>query len=98
MRTRKRRETSKLILWCSWAAALTLTGLVAVCTFLMLDTSGLVALAGLAWGELTVAHGFYFWKAKNENRAKGSCQLVRHLAEKYGIDAAARFAELIFKD
>lgn len=93
----KSMETSKKILGGSWAAAITLTAIVIVGTFRQVDVSSLTILATSAWGELT-AHAFYYWKAKNENRSKGSQKLVRELAQEYGIDAAARFAEIIFKD
>jgi len=91
-------EKSKEILDRSWVAAITLTVIVIVGTFIPVDVTNLTILAGAAWTELTAAHGFYFWKAKNENRAKGAQKLVKELAKEHGIDAAARFAEIIFKD
>lgn len=91
-------ETSKKILGGSWIAAVTLTVMVIIGTFAQVSVSDLTILAGAAWTELTAAHGFYYWKAKNENRAKGAQKLVRELAADYGIDAAARFAEIVFKD
>ena len=94
----KKLETSKKILAGSWAVTLTLTAIVAAGNFMDKNVADITPLAALAWGELTAAHGFYYWKAKNENRAKGTQRLIKDLAEKYGIDAAARFAELIFKD
>ncbi len=94
----KSMETSKKILGGSWAAAITLTVIVVVGTFCRVDVSSLTILATSAWGELTAAHAFYYWKAKNENRSKGTQKLVRELAQEYGIDAVARFAEIIFKD
>lgn len=45
-----------------------------------------------AWG------GFYYWKSKNENRAKYAQKFVKSLADKYGIDAVCRICELILKD
>ena len=94
----KPMETSKKILAGSWAAALTLTVIVIVGTFLQVDVTNLTILAGAAWAELTAAHGFYYWKAKNENRSKGIQKLLTDMAEKHGIDAVARIAELIFKE
>ena len=91
--------TSKRILRWSWTAAIILTTVAVVAFFKTeKDISPLVTMASLAWGALTAAQGFYYWKAKNENRAKGAQKLVRELADKYGIENAARFAELIFKD
>lgn len=93
-----RIETSKLILIGSWAVALTLTGITIHGSYLGRDMSQVAMLAALSWGELTAAHGFYFWKAKNENRAKGTQKLIKDLAAKHGIDAVARIAELVFRD
>lgn len=88
-------ETSKKILIASWVVTVLLTIVAIYAAFQAVD---LTTLAGMAWAELTAAHGFYYWKAKNENRAKGTQALIRELAEKHGIDSAARFAEIIYKD
>lgn len=95
----KKIETSKKILLASWTGAVLLT-VIAICgVFRDLEhVSELTTMAGFAWAELTTAHGFYYWKSKNENRAKGSQKLIRDLANKYGIDSAAKFAEIIYKD
>ena len=45
-----------------------------------------------AWG------GFYFWKAKNENRAKYAQRFLKQFADKYGADVAVRVAEIVLKD
>lgn len=91
-------ETSKQILRWSWAVAIILSALVAYGTFAGRDVTNLTTLACCSWAEVAAAHGFYYWKAKNENRAKGTQQLIKDLAHDHGIEAAARFAELIFKD
>lgn len=93
----KRLETSKKILASSWAATITLSALCIIGAFLSVDMGSITPLASLAWGELTTAHAFYYWKAKNENRAKGAQKLVKDMAETYGIDTAARFTEIIYK-
>lgn len=90
--------TSKIILFVDFLVALSLTALVVVGAYLGKDVSEITPIA-IAWdAQLAVVIGFYFWKAKNENRAKGVQQLVRDLAEKYGIEAVARIAEIIFKE
>lgn len=94
----KTMETSKKILAGSWTATITLTALVIIGTFKEVDVTNLTTLAGLSWAELTAAHGFYYWKSKNENRHKGAQKLIRDLAQEHGIEAAARFAEIIYKD
>lgn len=94
----KTMETSKKILAGSWTAAIILTVIVIIGTFKQVDVTNLTILASASWAELTAAHGFYYWKSKNENRHKGAQKLIRELAKEHGIDAAARFAEIIYKD
>lgn len=95
----KKIEVSKKILLASWFAAIALTMVTIFGVFKELDdVTELTTLTGFAWAELTAAHSFYYWKSKNENRAKGSQKLIKDLATKYGIDAAANFAGIIYKD
>lgn len=95
----KKKETSKKILYASWFAAMLFTAIAIYGVFKGLEhVAELTTITGFAWGELTAAHGFYYWKAKNENRAKGTQKLIRDLAKKYGIEYAATFAEIIYKD
>lgn len=90
--------TSKWILLLDFAVALVLTAAVAVGSFLGRDMSEVSALA-LAWdGQLTVAVGFYYWKAKNENREKGVQKLITDMAEKYGVESVTSLAEIIYKE
>lgn len=91
-------EFSKKLLLSSWIVTIVLTAIVVVGAFVGISTGDIYLLAALAWAELATAHGFYFWKAKNENRAKGVQKLVKELAKEYGIDGVARIAELIFRD
>lgn len=49
-------------------------------------------------GMTTASVGFYFWKAKNENRAKYAQKFMKQWAEKYGPEAAARITEIVLKD
>lgn len=95
----KRMETSKKLAYISDAAAIGLSAAVAygtLCT--SQDVSGLASTAGDAWIACGAANAFYFWKAKNENRSKYVMKLVKEWADKYGIDAVARLAEIILKD
>lgn len=64
------------------------------------DYNALSAMESLtiAWlGGTSVFTGFYCWKSKNENRAKYGQLFIRELAEKHGIEAAARFYEITVK-
>lgn len=102
MRKRRKRrrsvEFSKKALIVQYLISVVLIIIAVVATFTDHDVTGLAALAGastLCDGAVT---GFYFWKAKNENRAKYAQQFVVKFADKYGIDAAIRIAEVVLKD
>ena len=47
---------------------------------------------------MTALNAFYIWKAKNENRAKYAQEFVCKIADKYGVEAAALFAEVVLKE
>lgn len=90
--------TSKLILFVDFLVAITLTVLVVVGAFRRLDMSQVTTVA-LAWdGQLAVAVGFYYWKARHENRSKGTQKLVKDLIDQHGIEAVVRIAEIIYKE
>lgn len=59
------------------------------------------ALAALAGGSILI-DGYdtkhYFWKARNENRAKYAQKFVLKFADKYGIEAALRLAETVLRE
>ena len=63
-----------------------------------IPADGLYIVTPLAWAAFDVALGFYFWKSKNENRSKYTQKFVKQMAEKYGIDAALRAAEIVLRD
>ena len=91
-------EFSKRMLYLYCSISLFLILIVIVGTLLSIDVSVIAALAGTSlvvdgtWG------GFYLWKSKNENRAKYAQRFVMKFADKYGIDAAIRLAEVVLKD
>ena len=90
--------TSKLIILFSWISALVLTIIVIIGSFIGIDTSNITTIAGLAWGELTTAHAFYYWKSKNENRSKHAMKLVKSLADEYGMDAVTSLAAIVLQE
>ena len=67
-------------------------------TMMCRDVTALGVLAGAslmtdgAWG------GFYYWKSKNENRAKYAQKFLIRFADKYGAEIAVRLAEIVLKD
>ena len=58
----------------------------------------LYMIAPLSWAETGTATGFYFWKARTENRAKHGQAFLKEFAEKYSADIALRMAEIVLKD
>ena len=91
-------ETSKKALWLSWIAAIALTVIVIVGPRYEIEVDNVTTLACLAWGEVTAVHGFYMWKSKNENRSKHAMNLVRELADKYGIENVTGIIDSVLKD
>lgn len=88
-------ETSKKALWLSWIVAIILTVIVIIG---LENADNITTLACLAWGEVTAVHGFYMWKSKNENRSKHAMNLVRELADKYGIENVTGIIDSVLKD
>ena len=66
----RRTETSKRLLLFSDILAVTVTVISAVAVFVIGDTSPLEYLIPAVFGLAATSHGFYYWKAKNENIAK----------------------------
>lgn len=90
----KGMEWSKRILIFSY-----LMLVVFIVIFLVVDDKASAATVLCGWiVECGAATGFYFWKAKNENRSKYAQIFVRELAEKHGLDATARIIEAVLKD
>ena len=63
--------------------------------FVERDVTPLLTVAGLSWGETATATGFYYWKARTENRIKLTTAMVDAWADKYGIEAVASLASII---
>lgn len=91
-------ECSKKMMLLQYAISIILILSTIYCAFTDHDASVLGMLAGastLGDGAMT---GFYFWKSKNENRAKYAQRFITRFADKYGVDAAIRIAEVVLKD
>lgn len=91
-------QTSKLVLIIDLLIAIILTGIVVHGAYLEKDMSHVVTVTGFWDAQTSVAIGFYFWKSKNENRSIHAMQLVRNLADKYGIEHVVNLANTILKD
>ncbi len=95
----KRMETSKKLVYLSDSIAICLSAAVICGTFFTdRDIGALAQVSVASLTECGVANGFYYWKAKNENRYKYVIRLIREWAEKYGIDAVIRIADIVLKE
>nr|DAH60768.1 MAG TPA: hypothetical protein [Caudoviricetes sp.] len=95
----KRFETSKKLLVASYGAAFLLTAGVAAGSFFSThDMTALSTLAALAWGEVSVATGFYLWKARAENKIKVAKQMMSEWADKYGIESVVSIIDIVSKE
>ena len=91
-------QTSKAILLADFIIAILLAIAVTIGSCLEKDMTQVAAIA-VGWdGQLAVATGFYYWKAKNENRSKYAMRLVKQLASEYGIENVVNLAQTILKD
>lgn len=91
-------ETSKLILYISYANAIFFTCVIAMGNLKGVSMSDLATITGINWGEVAAANGFYYWKAKNENRSKYVMKFIQDLNEKEVGDNVARLCEIVIKD
>lgn len=91
-------EFSKKLLIFSWSVTLILTAATVWASLKSLPLDGLIVVTPLSWAETGTATGFYFWKARTENRAKKGQAFLKEFAERWGADVALRMAEIVLKD
>lgn len=91
-------EFSKKLLYFSWVVTLFLTIISIWFSVKCLPMDAVSIIAPLSWAETGTATGYYYWKAKNENRAKYAQKFLKNLAKEYGADTAIRMAEIVLKD
>lgn len=91
-------EFSKKLLYFSWGITIVLTTITIIFSIKCLPLDALLVVTPLSWTETGTATAFYYWKSKNENRAKYSQMFMKELGEKWGPEIAARMAEIVLKD
>lgn len=91
-------EFSKKLLYFSWCITIVLTALLIWFSLKTLPLDALIVIAPLSWAETGTATAFYYWKAKNENRAKYTQRFLREYTEQWGSEIAIRMAEIVLKD
>lgn len=91
-------EFSKKALLFQYAISILLIAVTIIGTFTDHDVTAIAVMAGSS----ILVDGWdtkhYFWKARNENRAKYAQKFVRSFANKYGFEAAIRIAEVVLKE
>ncbi len=95
----RKMETSKKLVYISDFVMICLCAACIIgvfCTDKDITSLAQVTIASIT--ECGVANGFYYWKSKNENRYKYVIKLIREWAEKYGIDAVIRIADIVLKE
>jgi hypothetical protein len=82
------------------AATATLIMIIVTLELLILgyDVTETGAITALCFALLDLSIGFYFWKAKNENRIKLTKSMVKEWADAYGIESVAALAEIVLKE
>lgn len=91
-------EFSKKLLCFSWSVTLILTVLAIYLSWNSMSMEAMYTCVPLAWAETGTATGYYFWKSKNENRAKYAQKFLKEVANEWGSDTAIRMAEIVLKD
>lgn len=91
-------EFSKKLLYFSWLVTLILTAVTIWVSLKSLPLDGLIVVTPLSWTETGVATGYYYWKSKNENRAKYAQAFLKAFAREWGAETACRMAEIVLKD
>ena len=70
-------ETSKKIIWASYAIGAILTIITVAGNFLGFDMTPVTTLTLAAYAEITASNAFYFSKAKKENALKISLSTIK---------------------
>ena len=91
-------EFSKKLLLVSGAVTLILTVMTIWMSQNAMPLDAMLVVTPLAWTETGAATGFYFWKAKNENRAKYAQRFLRDITKDWDAETAIRIAEIVLKD
>lgn len=75
-----------------------LCGITILVALLGYDGYAIATLAGASFVTDGAWGGFYYWKAKNENRSKYAMQFINEFAERYDADTAIRIMEVVLKE
>lgn len=91
-------EFSKKLLYFSWAVTLILTALTIWMSQNARPLEAMLVITPLSWTETGASTCYYYWKSKNENRAKYAQRFLKEIAKDWGPETAVRIAEIVLKD
>lgn len=91
-------EFSKKLLIFSGSITIILSVLLIWFSIKLYPLDGLMVVVPLSWAETGAATAFYYWKSKNENRAKYGQMFMKQFASTYDPEIAVRMAEVVLKD
>ena len=91
-------EFSTKLLFFSWFVTLVLTLVAIIFSVKCLPMDAMIVIAPLSWAETGTATAYYYWKAKNENRAKYAQKFLRNMANEWDTEIVVRMAEIVLKD
>lgn len=97
-KAKKSAEYSKIVLALQYIVSILLVAATIIGTLIGCDVTAIAAIAGTSILVDGYATKHYYWKARNENRAKYAQEFVKSFAETYGIDAAIQLAETVLKE
>lgn len=95
---KKGTEFSKIALTLQYIVSFLLVATTIIGTLIGCDVTAIAAIAGTSILVDGYATKHYYWKARNENRAKYAQEFVKSFAETYGIEAAIQLAETVLKE
>ena len=96
--TKRLTKTEKIAIF-SDTMAVTLTALTVAVIFLHNEYAyQMGALAGLWIAEASIFHALYAWKERRANSQKYMQDWVERVADKYGAELAARYAEIVLQN
>jgi hypothetical protein len=83
----------------SWSSSLILTFITIIGVFCITqDMTVMGIICGLSWGETAVFDGCYAYKERAANKQKIAVQLIKDLADKYGIDSINNIVQAVIQD
>lgn len=91
-------EFSKKLLYFSWGITISLTVLLIWFSLKSFPIDAITTIAPFSWAETGTATAFYYWKAKNENRAKYAQKFLQEFSKDWDSETAIRMAEVVLKD